>query len=719
MHLISPFQRHEKIRTVDDPFFGEDIPKRDNDPFDVLLKPLLERDSKQCDAWKDEVQNILVFAGLFSAVITAFIVESYQKLQPDPNDQIIMLLSRISDQLTTSPNATIAPLIPSASPPFTPSRSDVRINIFWFISLVLSLTVALIGIVTLQWLREHQRYDSDMEPSIKFATFNARSEGLQRWYVPRIFAGLPLLLQCALVLFFVGLVDFLFAIRIQVVIPVTASLGIPILFLVTTTLLPTLQLYTMEFPHLLSVNYNVPAPCSYKSPQSLIIRRAVVLSEVLFRLCAYVFAAIYAPLVGIIRMFNAASKKPFYGKSAPFHRPIDSGFELVARNLRRRRSPGDWMSIDKEWLKARTGYAIVLCTPDTFRGAHQHTHRLAFGSLNGDTGFYDCVQGISSGKGNKLNDVLHHCREALVEKQCSHWEWLVPQIGGNPEYQISTMRGRLMAFMAVLAPGSLPPSNYLYARPGEILPDSKVLRNAYHAALMNLTQVYGMEPAGRKTSQRWIELHMRFVIPYLLKSTQQVFQKHLESHCPDWMYAMSKQWTSILSKIIVKSIQISYSASPAPHICLSAPSCSVDAKYLQVQNLTKYILLFQVHEDIKRILLQLQYCITLPSDPVKDMPYVLVVACAYINAAAAVGYHSKEFDILLQTLSSSCGNQPITFRDTIEPGGRKWDGLEAAITFIHNSQAQTQRGTLSNIPQPRLYPTISYPPTMRRPIVTP
>lgn len=506
-------------------------------------------------SFKPQLINQCRKAGLFSAVITAFIVESYQKLQPDPNDQIIMLLSRISDQLTTSPNVTTAPLIPSASPPFTPSRSDVRINIFWFISLVLSLTVALIGIVTLQWLREHQRYDSDMEPSIKFATFNARSEGLQRWYVPRIFAGLPLLLQGALVLFFVGLVDFLFAIRIQVAIPVTASLGIPIVFLVTTTLLPTLQLYTMEFPHLLSVNYNVPAPCSYKSPQSLIIRRAVVISEILFRLCAYMFAAIYAPLVGIIRMF-ATSKKTFYRKSAPFHRPVDSGFELVARNLRRGRSPGDWMSIDKEWLKARTSYAIVLCTPDTFRGAHQHTHRLAFGSLNGDTGFYDCVQGISSGKGNKLNDVLHHCREALIEKQCNHWEWLVPQIGGNPEYQISTMRGRLMAFMAVLAPGSLPPSNYLYARPGEILPDSKVLRNAYHAALMNLTQVYGMEPAGRKTSQRWIELHMRFVIPYLLKSTQQVFQcastdilphhhfvnlvlynrKHLESHCPDWTY---------------------------------------------------------------------------------------------------------------------------------------------------------------------------------------
>jgi hypothetical protein len=180
-----------------------------------------------------------------------------------------------------------------------------------------------------------------------------------------------------------------------------------------------------------------------------------------------------------------------------------------------------------------------------------------------------------------------------------------------------------------------------------------------------------------------------------------------------FLAAMSKQWTSILSKIIVKSIRIEYSVSPAAHVCSSAPSCSVDAKQVQVQNLMRYILLFHVDEDIKRILLQLQYCITLPSDPVKEMPYVLVVACAYINAVAAVGYHStEEFDTLLQTLSSSCGNQPITLRDTIEPGGRKWDEMGAAIAFIHSSQLRTQSGTFLNTPQrARLYPTISYPTT--------
>lgn len=33
----------------------------DIDPFEHLLKQLLEKDTVQCNAWKDEVQNILIF----------------------------------------------------------------------------------------------------------------------------------------------------------------------------------------------------------------------------------------------------------------------------------------------------------------------------------------------------------------------------------------------------------------------------------------------------------------------------------------------------------------------------------------------------------------------------------------------------------------------------------------------------------------------------------
>ncbi|KAF9522891.1 hypothetical protein CPB83DRAFT_776354, partial [Crepidotus variabilis] len=162
----------------------------------------MRRDKARCDAWKDEVQNLLIFAGLFSAVVTAFVVESAKSLQTDPAELI---------------------------------------NIFWFMSLVLSLTVVLVGIISLQWLREHQKYDTSLSPQQAVGIFNMRDEALSQWHVPAIFASLPLLLQAALILFFVGVIDFLQSLSIIVMIPIAALLLCPISFMVVTTTLPTLQ----------------------------------------------------------------------------------------------------------------------------------------------------------------------------------------------------------------------------------------------------------------------------------------------------------------------------------------------------------------------------------------------------------------------------------------------------------------------------------------------
>ncbi|KIP01116.1 hypothetical protein PHLGIDRAFT_56054, partial [Phlebiopsis gigantea 11061_1 CR5-6] len=110
--------------------------------------------------WKDELNNLLVFAGLFSAVLTAFVVESYQSLQPDSASSTNQLLSQISVQLssfTISPgfvNATSS--IPSTSPVparFRPESTDINVNLLWFLSLTLSLVAAFFTIAAQQWLR--------------------------------------------------------------------------------------------------------------------------------------------------------------------------------------------------------------------------------------------------------------------------------------------------------------------------------------------------------------------------------------------------------------------------------------------------------------------------------------------------------------------------------------------------------------------------------------
>jgi len=44
------------------------LPKIDGDPFTLLLEPRIEKEKVRCEAWKDEVQNLLIFVSLASAI---------------------------------------------------------------------------------------------------------------------------------------------------------------------------------------------------------------------------------------------------------------------------------------------------------------------------------------------------------------------------------------------------------------------------------------------------------------------------------------------------------------------------------------------------------------------------------------------------------------------------------------------------------------------------
>ncbi|CAA7263277.1 unnamed protein product [Cyclocybe aegerita] len=235
------------------------LASEEKDPWTTLLAPLLEKDAARCHAWKEEVQNLLIFAGLFSAVVTAFIIDAYKTLEEDPNEAFRLY---IIGHLGPAPQVVTIP-----SSDFSPTPSNVRINTLWFLSLVFSLATVLIGIVSLQWLREHQRPRKDLEPQIAFALHNMHIEALDRWYFPHIFTILPLLLQIGLVLFLCGVVDLLWSLNATVAIWVSIATGLTLLFLLITTALPTLQNLSLFLPRW-QTSDQPRAPCPYKSPQS-------------------------------------------------------------------------------------------------------------------------------------------------------------------------------------------------------------------------------------------------------------------------------------------------------------------------------------------------------------------------------------------------------------------------------------------------------------------
>ncbi|KAF8149396.1 hypothetical protein B0H34DRAFT_185951 [Crassisporium funariophilum] len=216
-------------------------------------------DDEMLKAWKGEVDNLLIFAGLFSATVTSFTVESYKWLDEAHDDMSIRILAHISQQLSQGLQNVSGPVPPPQE--FNVSSSAVRINIFWFLSLTLSMATVLVGILCMQWLREFQR-DAARSHKDALAIRQMRYEGLLKWRVPLMLSLLPLILQTALVLFFAGVLELLWSRNQIVATIVSVAAGLVCLFLVGTTVLPAFQSLLTTDPHLRV------GQCPYKSPQS-------------------------------------------------------------------------------------------------------------------------------------------------------------------------------------------------------------------------------------------------------------------------------------------------------------------------------------------------------------------------------------------------------------------------------------------------------------------
>jgi hypothetical protein len=161
------------------------------------------------------------------------VVESYQSLQEDHTQTTVDLLRQISRQLAN-------PSSPAAPEPaqFQAQRSDVQVNVCWFVSLLLSLFVALFGIFLKQWMRAYMKW-TDVKPDREAVALRQfRYRGLESWRPGAILTLLPTLLQLSLILFLSGLLVFLWNIDLMVA-HVMAGLSAIAFFLVAlVTILP-------------------------------------------------------------------------------------------------------------------------------------------------------------------------------------------------------------------------------------------------------------------------------------------------------------------------------------------------------------------------------------------------------------------------------------------------------------------------------------------------
>jgi len=142
--------------------------------------------------WKDEIDTLLVFTGLFSAVVTAFILEAYKNVKPDPASQSVLLLQQIVIQLSGAALNSTVPLLPGSST-LAPGRSIVQVDTLWFSSLICNLISASLGMLVKQWLREYStmHYSSPRERSM---VRQFRYAEMSRWGVFHLVSLVPVIL---------------------------------------------------------------------------------------------------------------------------------------------------------------------------------------------------------------------------------------------------------------------------------------------------------------------------------------------------------------------------------------------------------------------------------------------------------------------------------------------------------------------------------------------
>jgi hypothetical protein len=324
------------------------------DPWRVAFIEFEKRDVKMVKDFQEEIDTLLVVvsrphrifirrlitlasqAGLFSAVLTAFVVESYQSLQEDLAQTSVDLLRHISHQLANSSY----PSAPNSSH-FQAQRSDVRVNVCWFVSLLLSLVVALFGIFLKQWMRTYMKWTDVTPDRAAVAIRQVRYRGLETWRLGAILTLLPTLLQLSVILFLTGLLVFLWNLDHMVAIVMAVLLGITFFIVAAVTVLPA-----------------VSQSCPFRSP----------LSEILATSFPYAQFICNAFCLFIISGFiSGCTYFPDYGTG-----------DCLAKWLCTRYSMGCWdWDILVSWLRARSKITSwVKADEDVIDQYNRNSHRV-------------------------------------------------------------------------------------------------------------------------------------------------------------------------------------------------------------------------------------------------------------------------------------------------------------------------------------------------------
>ncbi|KAG5715669.1 putative ankyrin repeat protein, partial [Termitomyces sp. T112] len=176
--------------------------------WNVYLDEAENYDADVIAGYRNIMDGLLVFASLFSAVVTTFVAQTSQALQPDNMQILVSILLETNQLLRAAGNGTSIDAVPPAV--LTPgsltytSTVDQWVNGLFFTSLALSLSTALLTVLAKQWI---QAYTSTVSGGARTRALirHFRFQGLVKWRLGDIIEGLPVILHSSVAIFLVGL----------------------------------------------------------------------------------------------------------------------------------------------------------------------------------------------------------------------------------------------------------------------------------------------------------------------------------------------------------------------------------------------------------------------------------------------------------------------------------------------------------------------------------
>ncbi|KAI0265978.1 hypothetical protein BC834DRAFT_936209 [Gloeopeniophorella convolvens] len=184
--------------------------------FSMYNERATEVDQKMIESWKGDADGILVFTGLFSATVETFLITSIQNLQFNSQDASAFYLAHLYQTNAGSANTSSITIPSTLSDPstFSSSASAVWVNALWFISLILSLTCALLATLLQQWARRYLRITQPRHSPHRRARIREfMAQGVEKLHLPWVVEALPVLLHLS-VFVFIGAAVFIFDINL-------------------------------------------------------------------------------------------------------------------------------------------------------------------------------------------------------------------------------------------------------------------------------------------------------------------------------------------------------------------------------------------------------------------------------------------------------------------------------------------------------------------------